>query len=507
MTTPTTSLDTKLTHESLGLLNYLHTVLSQPTGSWDGFYASQSLSMNFALRYQLAFSAYAVATLAQRTPAYRAPYVEALRGAIQKMLDVASWGYWRAPSASGAGINGSGHIAVLASPHNRAPAGPPSDPIARDNLQYSGHLSAMLGLYEKLSGDERYDSPFTLQDPDSGVSYAYTHTQVADRIHAQMRDNRFGGVCCENGMAYVPCNNHALASNTLHDILHGTDYREANARWLRSVQDKMVLKGPAIRGVFGVAYVKDLRMAAPVAFNFTDAWGLAFMLPFDRPMVRKLYPKFRRRVTREGPDSAYLSSSPLSEKMEISDVPINTGFALIAARGIGDDEMASALHNYSSNAFGAGWHGARYFYKDAPRTLHASALYALAGAIEPGGESFHNLFNGPPDRTILVQPSLSDISTPVGSVGVSQAAFNSTTKTLQINLRQPGDLTTLREAPPKEATLTLLNITTRPHIEVDGSPLDEAAYTHSQDGSLRFSLTVSPTREAICTLWFTKLMI
>src|SRR5438034_9524568 len=79
----------------LGHLNYLHRVLAQPLGSWDGFYTPQSPSMNFALRYQLAFGAYAVASLARRTPAYRAPYAEALRGAIEKMLDVASWGYWR----------------------------------------------------------------------------------------------------------------------------------------------------------------------------------------------------------------------------------------------------------------------------------------------------------------------------------------------------------------------------------------------------------------------------
>src|SRR3954464_12752013 len=82
--------------KALGYLNYLHRVLSQPAGSWDGFYAPQSPSMNFALRYQLAFGAYAVAALAQPTPADRAPYAEALGGAITKMLDVASWGYWRA---------------------------------------------------------------------------------------------------------------------------------------------------------------------------------------------------------------------------------------------------------------------------------------------------------------------------------------------------------------------------------------------------------------------------
>src|SRR5438552_7349851 len=134
----------------LGFLNYLHRVLAQPLGSWDGFYVSQSPSMNFALRYQLAFGAYAVAALARRTPAYRAPYAEALRGAIEKMLDVASWGYWRVAgagqeqatgAANTAGPLSGGHVAVLLGPHSaRMASGPPSDPIVRDNLQYSGHL-------------------------------------------------------------------------------------------------------------------------------------------------------------------------------------------------------------------------------------------------------------------------------------------------------------------------------------------------------------------------------
>src|SRR3954452_3774133 len=245
---------TGLTRQSLGYLNYLHGVLAQPLGSWDGFYTPQSPSMNFALRYQLAFGAYAVAALAQQTPAYRKPYVDALGGAIEKMLDVAAWGYWRAPTPTqpggSTGLTSSGHVAVMLSPHQRAPAGAPSDPIVQDNLQYSGHLSTLLGLYEKLSGDARYDEPFTLHDPESGASFTHTHSEVASRIYSQMRNNSFGGVCCESGMAYVPCNNHALASNALHDALHGTRYTDANGRWLRSVRDKMVLKGPALRGIF-----------------------------------------------------------------------------------------------------------------------------------------------------------------------------------------------------------------------------------------------------------------
>src|SRR5438477_8713082 len=112
---------------------------------------------------------------------------------------------------------------------------------------------------------------------------------------------------------------------------------------------------------------------------------------------------------------------------------------------MGDHELASALHRYSSNAFGAGWQGAHYLYKEAPRTLHATVLYALAAAIEPGGEDFQKLFNAPPNRALLAQPSLLKVGAghapPLQGcdVGVSEARFEPSSSTLHIAVRQPGD--------------------------------------------------------------------
>jgi hypothetical protein len=494
-----------LSLDSLGYLNYLRGVLTQPDGSWQGFYGPQSPSMNFALRYQLAFATYALAALAQNTPAYRAPYLDAIRAAIERMLRVEAWGYWRVPGPQAeersaerrGGLASSGHIAVLVNPHRRAPLGPPSDPIARDNLQYSGHLSAMLGLYEKLSGDDRYDNPFTLHDPESGVSYSYTHGQVAERIHRQQRENSFGGVCCEQGMAYVPCNNHALASNTLHDALHGTRYSDDNARWLQTVRDKLVLKGPALRGVFGTAYMKDFKLATPVAFNFTDAWGLAFLLPFDRPLVRKLYGKFKKRgVARTGSGGAYVGSSTVSERIEISDVAINTGFGLVLARGMGDLALAGALASYAAREFEAGWDEDRFYYKDAPRTLHATALYALASAIAPGAADFTALFTAPPDRAILAEPAVLEVS-PASSVGVSQADYDRQARALAFTLRRVGDPAALRASSPVDATVTIGNVPGCAHVETAGRTLSGDEYAR-QDDRLTFGVTLDPSEETRC---------
>ncbi|HST03358.1 MAG TPA: hypothetical protein VLQ48_01335 [Chloroflexia bacterium] len=497
------SAQASLTLRQLGMLNYLHGLLTQPTGAWEGFYRPLSQSMNFALRYQLAFSAYAVAVLAQKTPAYRALYTEALRGAIEKMLHIDVWGYWRVPnekddgSASG-GMSG-GHAAVLLAPHQRAVAGPPSDPIAYNNLQYSGHLSTMLGLYEKLSGDKRYDNTFTLRDPASGVEFAYTHSKVAERIHDQMCANGFGGVCCEQGMAYVPCNNHAMASNTLHDALHGTDYREANSGWLKTVRSKMILRGPALRGVFGTAYMKDLHMAAPVAFNFTDAWGLAFMLPFDRPLVRKLYPRFKKRsVSDAGPDAgsrgAFVGSSPMSERMEISDVGINTGFGAILARGIGDVALADSLARYATSALGAGWDGGRYFYRSAPRTLHTTALLAIAETISPGGADFASLFNDAPSKD--EHPYVARLSDLTGRTGIVEAEYNEQERILRITLAQVGDPDTLANGAATEVAITVSNVSNSAYVQI-GNEQPGSQRERSGD-EIVFTVLVRPGENVTC---------
>lgn len=486
----------------------MHSTLTQPLGSWEGFHSPLSQSMNFALRYQIAFSTYAIAMLQQCTPAYRAPHLEAMRAAIEKMLHRDAWGYWRIPEPKAArhnhsdshthGAPTSEHLALMSAPPKRLTTAP-SDPIALNNLQYSGHLSTILGLYEKLSSDHTYDAPFTLRDAQSGVEYSYTHSKVAERIYAQMEENRFGGVCCEPGMAYVPCNNHAMASNTLHDALHGSHYSEANAGWLKTVRRKLVLKGPSFRGVFGTAYMKDFGLAAPVAFNFTDAWGLAFMVPFARPLVRRLFAKFKRRaISHAGNDGAYVGSHGVSERMEISDIPVNTGFGLILAQAMGDTELVAEIKRYSEKHFGAAWQGNQYSYAGATRALHATALYAFTEGVEPGGDNFVRLFNDAPDPALREMPCLQRVESEGGRVGVSRAIYNSETLTLHIGLRQVADPAVLRETISVQANLSVENMAGE--VRVEGSDHSEIPCVRAADGALRFDVHVAPQQEALLTV-------
>ncbi|MGI8586462.1 MAG: hypothetical protein ACR2M0_02065 [Chloroflexia bacterium] len=479
---------TPLTRDSLGHLAYLYRVLTgHPINvadddppfrnpHWEGFYAPQSDVMNFGLRFQLAFASYAVAALGLHTPAYTRPYVAALGAAVERMLDVRAWGYWRQPAASEGGAEPAGHVAVLMGGHRRpsGPMPPPADPVAQDNVQFSGHLGTMLGLYERAGGDYRYDRGFVLADPESGVSYPYTHGEVARRIVEQMRANYFHGVACEPACAYVPCNNHAMSSNAIHDATHGTDYSAANAGWLRWVRGKMLLHGPAARGLFGACYLRGLHLTAPVAFQFTDSWGLAFLLPFDRALVRRLYPRYRKRLSREG-GRLYVGSAPLCEKMEISDTALNTAFGLIVARGVGDRATADRLAAYAAANFGPVWSGPELSYAGAPRTLHTTALYAIAALVDADAALLLRLFHAPRDPALASQPCLDSVSSPdpaaAAHLGISEAVYDPAARSLIIATQPLGE-------PPPDAPVLLscARVPAVRRVTYDGQAWDRVRY-------------------------------
>jgi hypothetical protein len=180
--------------------------------------------------------------------------------------------------------------------------------------------------------------------------------------------------------------------------------------------------------------------------------------------------------------------------MEISDVAINTGFGLILARGMGDVVLADALARYGTQAFGAGWHGGSYFYANAPRTLHATALHALAEAIQPGGEDFARLFNDPPQPDAGNKPYVTSVVSESGIVGVSQARYDEAEHVLRIALRQVGDPVALRDSVSVQATVTVNNI--EGEFRIEGVAKAGTQHTRLPNGDMEFTVTIPPGGES-----------
>ncbi len=412
-----------LSTEQAGYLRYLHAALTRPLDDWSGFYPPRSQNANFALRYQIAFASYAVAALATRTPAYRRPYADALRAAIGRMIDYATWRYWELTP----GV-----------PHEQTAQGYSADPLAWGNVQYAGHLSTMLGLYAKLTGDHRYaDTGFVLEG--GGHHFSHNHHDVAATIHQQMADNQCHGVSCEPGCVYLSCNNHSMSSNLLHDQLYASDYAAVNAAWVAWLKEHM-LTGmfPTLKhGLFNVVYMSEMKHALPVSFNFTDGWGIGLLAPFARPLTTTLYPRYRREVKRVWPDLAYVPSGPMTERMEVSDRPLNTAFGYIAARELGDATTATAIHNYAVARLGLGERNGQLACWAAARTLYTTALFALGSVDALDGAGWSAIVLSPYQPERLREPTLDalllddQICTPLDA-DVSVAQYDADTHTLHL---------------------------------------------------------------------------
>ncbi len=443
--TPTTT-SSGLDRAGLGYLRYLQGLANQPPGSWAGFYRTPSDGMNFGLRFQLAFAGYAIYALARRTPAYRQPYQAALKALIEKMLLPEVWAYWfkgavpparhiplSTPASPGLLHQAAGGV------HNRLGAGPgvSPDPCLEGNIQYSAHLSALIGFYELLSGDSCYDKTgFTLQAEAGGQTYhfPYTYTSLARRIHEQMRDSHFGGACCEPGRAYAACNNHACISNLLYDRLYGTNLARVNRRWAAWVEGRMLTGGrkgglpwPAPNGLLSMAYMPGLHLPVPFSFNLTDAWGLAFMAAWEPDFVRDVYPRLLRRLKAEPDGSLYLDSASLNSKLEISTTELNTAFAAVLAREMGDQvtynrllAWCDARLDLQDNA------GTGRYYAAARPAPYVTALLALAQAGPDEGGGQYSLLKWQP---VFNATCLSEVS---AGIEVSRAEWSAAESRLTI---------------------------------------------------------------------------
>ena len=128
-----------LTNEQLGMFSYVHSISvtppdDLPVGDWGpdspfGLGMGEGANMH---RYNLAFTAYGVSMVAEHTPAYRKPYVEAIDGLIQKMLEPVTWDYWLEADWGG------------------------DNPIHPHNIMYTGHLQLMMAFHERQAGDQKY---------------------------------------------------------------------------------------------------------------------------------------------------------------------------------------------------------------------------------------------------------------------------------------------------------------------------------------------------------------
>jgi len=225
-----------------------------------------------AKRYHIAFAGYAAAALAQASgdAATRARAGVVLSNCVERMLRRDVWAYTQSPKRWG-----------------KKPWAP--DPCYRENIMYTGHLLQLLAYYERLTGDKRYwETGFDFDW--WGKKVHYDVAKLIDVTVAQMRTNDCGGVSCEPGLVFFPCNNHPQIALKIFAALGHGDWTADTAKW-----EKWALanyKGP----LFGGGAVKYFHhqgtgMKYPRGTPGLDGWSALWYEPWaaDRKTARALW--------------------------------------------------------------------------------------------------------------------------------------------------------------------------------------------------------------------------
>lgn len=399
---------TGLSSDDLGHLRYLYEIATQPLDKWDGFLFPLNGVFSYAVRVQLSSASFATAALASKTPAYREVYEKIMDCLIQRMLQRRTWSYWRYCS-----IN--------------------LDPIYKNNICYSAYLSNMIGLFEKLTNNHKYDDNFDLIW-NKNTKFTYNHHTLSKRIYEQMVENHHHGVQCQLEFVFQACSNFAALSNILNDQLHGTDYSSVNPQWKKWARENYVNRKPFSKGILYFSYVEFLRKMLKSSENITDVGVLALATPVDWDIVIELYPRLAEIVTYVSEDSAFIKSRPLDDFFEISNDSMTTSFGYLLARQMDDEILAEKFLKYADKEFNPVLENGKLYYKNVRTQLFTTSLFAWGKVTS--GRQFADLVQTKHDKAFFDLPFVSHVDYP--DVYLKKADYNNESKVLTV-IVTPGD--------------------------------------------------------------------
>lgn len=233
----------------------------------------------FAKRYSIAFCGYAAAALGfSGDDVHRVRAGRVVRNCIERYLKRDVWAYSMSKSYWG-----------------RKPWAP--DPCHRENVMYTGHLLQLLAFYEALTLDGRFwTEGFDFAWNDSRRIH-YTAGRLVDATVAQMRGWTPGGVACEPGLVFFPCNNHPHFAFAVFCALGRGDWRRYARKWEKwalSHYSNPLFGG----GALNLVYHAKSGIFWPRGSGGLDGWSLLWYEPWaeERWTALALWKDARARI-------------------------------------------------------------------------------------------------------------------------------------------------------------------------------------------------------------------
>ena len=347
----------------------------------------------YSIRYQAAFAGYAFAALGMRIPACPAITGAGLRCAIDHLLDRRAWayvsGYWK-----------------------DKPWFP--DPVTEENIMYSGHLLQLVVMYEAMTGDDRYRTQGFDFVWDEKTRIHYTTLTLAEAIVRQMRRNECGGVACEPGLVFLPCNNHPQLALLLLEKLGLGNWSAERRKWETWALDSYA--APLGQGGIRLAYYLPARAFIPAGHPGLDGWSLLWYQPWasDAGHPASIWQETARRVDWSVYARRADAASPPPEQESACcralalPLPTAASFLYPAAVACGDAEHAELLRQWLDRYFAKNFNGMAFLNCSNEYRIGATANVTIAELVQHGSNLRH-LVHRPLPRDYFKGPLISEL--------------------------------------------------------------------------------------------------
>ena len=194
----------EFTPNDLALMRFVLDRALQPLAQYEGFEWLDQYQ-TAAVRYQLNFMGYALSMAqATRLPALSAYLNVAQQRLIDKQTDHRIWRYWALE-------NFWGNLKY------------DPDPVAHENIMYTGFCATQIAMYQAASGLRDYDQAgsFTLhQTPEK--AYAYDFPSLISALNREYQRSPFYLIACEPNWVYPLCNTIGAAAIKAYDAQNGS---------------------------------------------------------------------------------------------------------------------------------------------------------------------------------------------------------------------------------------------------------------------------------------------
>ena len=419
-----------LDNETIGLFNLLSDGLAGKPGEFDLLYWGDiSLEKTFGTmlgftRYLAAASSYAVAAAAEHSPAYRAPYKEAMERAIGKMLHHRSWNDWLTTYGD--------------------------DPIAKDNLMFKGFLFYMMVQYQRLFDDRRYEKPVTMVSS-GGKSFTTDLKSLAALLAKEQAQERsvqgeaHHNIACEPGQVFIMCNTQHRVGFEIYDRLYGTTHGASAKAWLDWVRASMI---DPTNGLIYFMYrpkkSRDQQLVKTMSGLFIGI-SIAFIDALDHNWAMgQLYPRFKKEFVLEDSKSPHgagtaVAMDQVSQKTDLISFALNiatTGMAQIMARAQGEsalyDKLVQGFNGYLGKpAWEPGESRYGYTFMRAIPLMFQNAVPLWARATDAKHNIRKNTVSLRP-ASFFKQPYVSAVSNP--KAFVNQAVYDNANSRLLVTV-------------------------------------------------------------------------